>query len=132
VIFPFSALRGRRGREASDEGRGNSQSPHPNPEGSAVPITRLGPLEAYRFRAERTDDRARKTFVRLAGDSFVCDSRPIRRRDRTKAGYFERDWGRFLSGAIFEGEAFETRGTRGVSGEGLASSANHTLFVICG
>jgi succinate dehydrogenase/fumarate reductase flavoprotein subunit len=75
-----------------------------DPEGSAVPIIRLGPLEAYRFRAERTDDRARKTFVRLVGDSFVCDARPIRRRDRTKAAYFERNWGRFLSGAIFEDE----------------------------
>jgi succinate dehydrogenase/fumarate reductase flavoprotein subunit len=75
-----------------------------DPEGSAVPIIRLGPLEAYRFRAERTDDRARKTVVRLVGDSFVCDARPIRRRDRTKAAYFERNWGRFLSGAIFEDE----------------------------
>ena len=75
-----------------------------DPEGADVPITRLGPLEAYRFRAERAEDRARKTFVRLVGDGFLCDSRPIRRRDRTKAAYFERDWGRFLSGAIYEGD----------------------------
>jgi len=80
-----------------------------DPEGSAVPITRLGPLEAYRFRGERTDDRARKTFVRLVGDSFVCDPRPIRRRDRAETAYFERDWGRFLSGAIFEDEGTQKR-----------------------
>jgi succinate dehydrogenase / fumarate reductase flavoprotein subunit len=76
-----------------------------DPEGSAVPVTRLGPLEPFRFRAERAEDRARKMFVRFDGDGFACDSRPIRRRDRTKAAYFERDWARFLSGAIFETES---------------------------
>jgi succinate dehydrogenase / fumarate reductase flavoprotein subunit len=75
-----------------------------DPEGADVPVTRLAPLEPFRFRAERADDRARKIFVRLDGDGFVCDSRQIRRRDRTKAAYFERDWARFLSGAIFESE----------------------------
>ena len=75
-----------------------------DPKGSAVPITRLRPLEAYRFRAERTDDRARKTFVRLVDDSFVCNPQPIRRRNRAETAYFERDWGRFLSGEIFADE----------------------------
>src|ERR1700722_11087098 len=83
-----------------------------DPKGSAVPITRLGPLEAYRVRAERTDDRARKTFVRLVDDSFVCDPRPIRRRDRAETAYFERDWGRFLSGAIFEDAGTQRGHTR--------------------
>jgi hypothetical protein len=78
-------------------------------EGSETPITRLGPLEAYRFRAERARDRAQRLFVRFNGEGFVCDSRPIRRRDRTKTAYFERDWARFLSGAIFEGESDETQ-----------------------
>jgi succinate dehydrogenase / fumarate reductase flavoprotein subunit len=75
-----------------------------DPEGAGVPLTRLGPLEPFRFRAECAEDRARKIFVRLLGDGFVGDIRPIRRRDRTKAAYFERDWARFLSGAIFETE----------------------------
>ena len=83
-----------------------------DPKGSAVPITRLGPLEAFRFRAERTDDRVRKTFVRLVDDSFVCDPRPIRRRDRAETAYFERDWGRFLSGEIFEDEGTQRGHTR--------------------
>jgi succinate dehydrogenase/fumarate reductase flavoprotein subunit len=83
-----------------------------DPKGSAVPITRLGLLEAYRFRAERTNDRARKTFVRLVDDSFVCDPRPIRRRDRAETAYFERDWGRFLSGEIFEDEGTQRGHTR--------------------
>jgi succinate dehydrogenase / fumarate reductase flavoprotein subunit len=70
--------------------------------GAEAPATRLGALEAFRFRAERTEDRTRKIFVRLAGDAFACETRPIRRRDPTKSVYFERDWGRFLSGAIFK------------------------------
>ena len=75
-----------------------------DPEGADVPMIRLGPLEPFRFRAERAEDRAGKMFARLDCDGFVCDSRPIRRRDGAKAAYFERDWGRFLSGAIFEGD----------------------------
>jgi succinate dehydrogenase / fumarate reductase flavoprotein subunit len=84
-----------------------------DPEGADVPMTRLGPLERFRFRAERAEDRARKLFVRLDGDGFVCDSRPIRRRDGAKTAYFERDWARFLSGAIFE---TETDGSQGIHG----------------
>jgi succinate dehydrogenase/fumarate reductase flavoprotein subunit len=73
-----------------------------DPSGALTPATRLGALDAYRFRAERAEDRTRKIFVRLVGNVFACETRPIRRRDRTKSAYFERDWGRFLSGAIFK------------------------------
>ena len=69
--------------------------------GSQTPTTRMGPLEHFRFRAERKEDRARKIVVRLEGDGFVTQMREVRRRDRTKPAYFERDWGRFLSGAIY-------------------------------
>ena len=72
-----------------------------DPKGTEAPATRLGALEAFRFRAERLEDRANKIVVRLAGDAFAWEKRPIRRRDRAKSAYFERDWGRFLSGAIF-------------------------------
>jgi hypothetical protein len=73
-----------------------------DPSGALTPATRLGALDAYRFRAERAEDRTRKIFVRLVGNVFVCETRPIRRRNRTKSANFERDWGRFLSGAIFK------------------------------
>ena len=75
-----------------------------DPNGLAVPITRQGPLEAFRFRAERAEDRSQKLFVRRDGDGFVCESRSIRRRDSAETAYFERDWGRFLSGAIFQAD----------------------------
>ena len=71
-----------------------------DPEGSATPQSRLGPLQDYRFVSEREEDRARQIVVRREAERFVCETRPIRRRDRAKA-YFERDWPQFLSGAIY-------------------------------
>jgi succinate dehydrogenase/fumarate reductase flavoprotein subunit len=70
--------------------------------GAQTPSTKTGPLEAFRFRAERKQDRSHKIIVRLQGDGFVTDMRGLRKHDRTKPAYFERDWGRFLSGAIHE------------------------------
>ena len=48
--------------------------------------------------------RARSSCAAKATASS-CEARPIRRRDRAKAAYFERDWGQFLSGAIYEAES---------------------------
>ncbi len=73
--------------------------------GGATPQSRLGPLDDYRFRTERESDRERQIVVRWEGGRFVCETRPIRRRDRARTAYFERDWPEFLSGAIYRGEA---------------------------
>ena len=70
--------------------------------GSETPSTRAGALQAFRFRAERKQDRSHKIIVRLQGDGFVTDMRGLRKHDRTQPAYFERDWRRFLSGAIYE------------------------------
>ncbi len=75
-----------------------------DPAGLATPQTRLGPLADTRFVPERKEDRGRQIVVRRAGDSFAWATRPIRRRDRTAKAYFERDWGTFLSGAVFRDE----------------------------
>ncbi len=72
-----------------------------DPGGSQTPSTQAGRLEAFRFRAERNEDRARKVVVHLEGERFVTQMREVRTRDRTRQGYFERDWGKFLSGAIY-------------------------------
>ncbi len=72
--------------------------------GEATPLSRLGPLQDCRFVAERADDRARQIVVRAEGERFACADRAIRRRDRAKAAYFERDWPEFLSGGIYRGE----------------------------
>ena len=53
---------------------------------------------------ERKEDRGRQIVVRRDGDGFACATRPIRRRDRAAKAYFERDWGTFLSGAVFRDE----------------------------
>ena len=73
-------------------------------EGEAAPQSRLGPLEDYRVLVESEGDRERQIVVRREGEGFACQTRPIRRRDRSRAVYFERDWPAFLSGGIYRGE----------------------------
>jgi succinate dehydrogenase / fumarate reductase, flavoprotein subunit len=73
-----------------------------DPAGLQIPFAKVGSLEAFRFRGERGQDREQKIVIRFDGEGFVCEIRPIRRRGRAPLAYFERDWGRFLSGAIYE------------------------------
>jgi succinate dehydrogenase / fumarate reductase flavoprotein subunit len=72
-----------------------------DPDGSDVPITRAGPLEAFRFRTERKQDRAEKIAIRFENGAFKCSFQRIRRHDHSQAAYFERDWAEFLTGAIY-------------------------------
>jgi succinate dehydrogenase / fumarate reductase flavoprotein subunit len=72
-----------------------------DPDGSHVPVTQADPLEAFRFRAERQQDRAEKIAIRFEDGAFRCSFQPVRRHDQTQAAYFERDWAEFLSGAIY-------------------------------
>jgi succinate dehydrogenase / fumarate reductase flavoprotein subunit len=60
------------------------------PEGNCIPEARIGRLEEVRFVSERADDRAEKIHVRLDEGAFVCEARPIRRRDRADKPFFER------------------------------------------
>jgi len=70
-------------------------------QGELAPLSRGGPLTDYRLRAERRQDRDEKIFVRYDQGRFVCEARPIRRRDRSNPPFFERDWPYFLNGAIY-------------------------------
>ncbi len=70
--------------------------------GGEVPTARGLSLEAYRLRAERASDREKKIVVRRHDEGFVCENRPVRRRDPAERAYFERDWARSLTGAIFD------------------------------
>ena len=72
-----------------------------DPEGSDVPVTKAGPLEAFRFRAERIQDRAEKIAIHFESGAFKCSFEQVRRHDHSQAAYFERDWAEFLTGAIF-------------------------------
>jgi succinate dehydrogenase / fumarate reductase flavoprotein subunit len=70
------------------------------PDGDRLPMARTGPLEDFRFAAERPEGRAEQIHVRLKGERFACTTRPVRRRDQVSQPFFERDWPGFLTGAI--------------------------------
>ncbi len=75
------------------------------PDGTHVPDARTGAVEDVRFVSERAEHRAEQIHVRLDAGAFVCEARPIRRRDRDRKAFFERDWPDFLTGAIYDGAA---------------------------
>jgi succinate dehydrogenase / fumarate reductase, flavoprotein subunit len=72
-----------------------------DPAGALTPITQNGPLTEFCFLPERPGDRENRIFVRCENGLFSCEARPIRRRARVDPAFFERDWPRFLSGAIY-------------------------------
>jgi succinate dehydrogenase/fumarate reductase flavoprotein subunit len=72
-------------------------------DGDRIPEARIGLLEDVRFVSERAEDRAEQIHVRLDAGAFVCESRPIRRRNRDDKPFFERDWPDFLTGSIYVG-----------------------------
>jgi succinate dehydrogenase / fumarate reductase, flavoprotein subunit len=73
-----------------------------SPVGDRVPQARTGPLENFRFIPERGEGRDEQIHVRLEGTTFVCETRPIRSRDRNFHPFFERDWPDYLTGAIHD------------------------------
>ena len=72
-----------------------------DPEGSALPMARTGPLEAWRFRPERPEHRDEQIVVRLAGGDLALQVRTNRRFDETARSFFERDWPAWLTGAVY-------------------------------
>ena len=71
-----------------------------SPGGDRIPQARTVLLRDFRFIPERDEDRDEQIYVRLQGDIFVCETRPIRRRDRDYRPFFERDWPDYLTGAV--------------------------------
>jgi succinate dehydrogenase / fumarate reductase flavoprotein subunit len=76
-----------------------------SPGGDRVPQSRNGPLDDVRFISERDEHQGDQIHVRLEGTTFVCETRPIRRRDRNFHPFFERDWPDYLTGAIHDASA---------------------------
>ena len=70
--------------------------------GDRVPQTRNGALENLRFISEREKDRREQIHVRMEGTTLVCETQPIRRRNRDYHPFFERDWPDYLTGAIHD------------------------------
>jgi succinate dehydrogenase/fumarate reductase flavoprotein subunit len=73
-----------------------------SPKGDCAPQASHGPLEQFRFVSERLKDRAEQIHVRFEAGKFVCETRPIRRRNRDSIPFFERDWPDFLTGKIHD------------------------------
>jgi len=76
-----------------------------DPGGACLPQAHGGPLEIYRFRAERSEHRAEQIRVRLNGTAMEIDVQPTRKFDETARPFFERDWPDWLSGRVFSAEA---------------------------
>lgn len=72
--------------------------------GECVPVTRQGPLEAYRFRMERAEDKQEQLVVKLAGSQILISSRKPREFLQQERPFFERNWPHYLSGAIYRDE----------------------------
>jgi succinate dehydrogenase/fumarate reductase flavoprotein subunit len=72
-----------------------------DPKGELAPTTQTGALSEFRLLPERKQDREIRIFVLYENGRFSCEVRPIRRRARDDPAFFERDWPRFLSGAIY-------------------------------
>ena len=73
-----------------------------DPAGPCCPDTAGGPLEAFRFRAERDTDRAEQIVVRAEAGGLTVATRPNRPFDETAKSFFERDWPDWLTGRIFD------------------------------
>ncbi len=74
-----------------------------DPEGEAVPETRLGALPDFRFRREKEAHRSEQIVVRRQGDGFAVRTRPNRSFDEQARSFFERDWPDWLTGRIYDG-----------------------------
>ncbi|MBL9059386.1 MAG: hypothetical protein JNK88_05110, partial [Mangrovicoccus sp.] len=73
-----------------------------DPAGPSLPQTAAGPLDAFRFRAERDADRESQIVVRAEGDSMTVATRPNRGLDEAARSFFERDWPYWLTGRIYD------------------------------
>ena len=70
--------------------------------GVPVPSSRLGALEEFRIRPENTGHRAEKILVRYRpGGGFEITKRTLRDIEDTGKIYFEKNWGAYLTGAIY-------------------------------
>ncbi|MCH2078248.1 MAG: FAD-binding protein [Rhodobacteraceae bacterium] len=75
-----------------------------DPEGSAVPNTRIGAVEAFRFRAETPEFTDEQILVRYDGTGMAVSTRKNRSFDEGAKTFFERDWPAWLTGAIYDTE----------------------------
>ena len=73
-----------------------------DPNGDAVPYSKSGPLNDFRFRSETLHDHDKQILVRLENDEIQTSERPNRVFDEDAKSFFERDWPAWLTGAIYD------------------------------
>ncbi|GHU29934.1 oxidoreductase [Betaproteobacteria bacterium] len=78
--------------------------------GTAVPETRTGRLEDYRFLPERDEDKNRQIRVRYSEGRFEVYELALRTLSNPGNFYFEKNWAPFLVGQIYEDGYPETSG----------------------
>ncbi len=70
--------------------------------GTRAPLSRLGPLEDYRFLAENETQRQEKIILRYTPEGGMqISERALRPIEDTGKIYFEKNWGAFLTGEIY-------------------------------
>jgi succinate dehydrogenase / fumarate reductase, flavoprotein subunit len=83
-----------------------------SPSGTEVPATRLGPLEAFRFLAEREADRHAQIRVRYEDGRLGVRDTALRDLERLEGISFEKHWTLFLTGHTYRaGEPAESGST---------------------
>ena len=70
--------------------------------GECVPTTSKGPLEAYRFRMERAEDKSEQIVVKWDGSKMAITIRKPRDFQQAERPFFERNWPHYLTGAIYQ------------------------------
>ena len=71
-------------------------------QGTSVPETRQGPLEAYRFIPESPSAKDEQIHVTFTDGRFVIERRKIRTLESMDAMYFEKNWPGYLNGDIYK------------------------------
>lgn len=69
--------------------------------GESLPVVASGPLEAFRFRKEQPRHKAEQIVLRMVAGRMQVTARPNRAFDETAKAFFERDWPKWLTGAIY-------------------------------
>jgi succinate dehydrogenase/fumarate reductase flavoprotein subunit len=69
--------------------------------GPCVPNTAKGPLEAYRFRMERPEDKNEQIVVRMIGAAMSVSTEKPRELLQAERPFFELNWPHYLTGAIY-------------------------------
>ncbi len=70
--------------------------------GECVPSTANGPLEEYRFRMEKSEDKNQQIVVQYADSAIAIFTRQPREFRQKERPFFEHYWPHYLTGAIYQ------------------------------